>query len=69
MQKRRAQRHRPDPGDRDPTIFTTEGTDLAAHGYAIDEYLVSGKANVYDWGTDGDAQIPRSKPRAPIRRA
>lgn len=48
------------------TIFTTEGTDLAAHGYAIDEYLVSGKANVYDWGTDGNAQTPQVQvPEAP----
>lgn len=40
-------------------IFTTEGTDLEAHGYAIDEYLVAGTANVYDWGADGAAAEPQ----------
>lgn len=41
------------------TIFTTEGTDLEAHGYEIAEYLVSGTANVYDWGDDGAAAEPQ----------
>ncbi|MDB5622234.1 MAG: hypothetical protein JWR39_797 [Devosia sp.] len=40
-------------------IFTTGGTDLEAHGYEIEEYLVSGAANVYDWGADGAAQEPQ----------
>jgi hypothetical protein len=39
--------------------FTALGTDLAAHGYTLDEYYVSGKANVYDWGADGDASKPQ----------
>lgn len=40
-------------------IFTTGGTDLAAHGYEMEEYLVSGTANVYDWGADGAATAPQ----------
>jgi hypothetical protein len=40
-------------------MFTTGGTDLEAHGYQIDEYLVSGTANVYDWGADGAAAEPQ----------
>lgn len=39
--------------------FTAEGTDLAAHGYTLDEYFIDGKANVYDWGADGDASRPQ----------
>lgn len=30
--------------------FTVGGTDLEANGYVLDEYYVSGTANVYDWG-------------------
>ena len=30
---------------------------LAAHGYVEDEYLVSGKANVYSWPTPGPAVV------------
>ena len=41
------------------TIFTTGGTDLEAHGYEIHEYLVSGSANIYDWGSDGSAAEPQ----------
>jgi hypothetical protein len=41
------------------TIFTTGGTVLEAHGYEIEEYLVSGTANVYDWGSDGAATEPQ----------
>jgi hypothetical protein len=37
--------------------------DLAAHGYVEEEYLVSGKANVYDWGAD-DKPVVRT-PHAP----
>jgi hypothetical protein len=39
--------------------FVVEGIDLAASGFTLDEYFVSGKANVYDWGTDGSATTPR----------
>jgi Alpha/beta hydrolase domain len=31
--------------------------DLAEHGYVEEEYLVSGKANVYDWGADNKAVV------------
>jgi hypothetical protein len=31
--------------------------DLADHGYVEEEYLVSGKANVYDWGADNRAVV------------
>ena len=31
---------------------------LAAHGYVEEEYLVSGKANVYDWSADNKAVVP-----------
>ena len=31
--------------------------DLAAHRYVEEEYLVSGKANVYDWGADNKAVV------------
>jgi len=31
--------------------------DLAAHGYVEEEYLVSGKANVYDWPAPGPAVV------------
>jgi hypothetical protein len=40
-------------------IFTVGGTDLGAHGYTLEERFVSGKANVYDWGTDGMSPSPR----------
>lgn len=40
-------------------IFTVGGTDLAANGYALDEFFVSGRANVYDWGADGNSRSPR----------
>jgi len=39
--------------------FTAGGTDLAAHGFRLDEYLMSGTANVYDWGRDGNAAKPQ----------
>ncbi len=39
--------------------FTVGGTDLKGHGYRLDEYFVSGKANVYDWGSDGKALTPQ----------
>ncbi|WP_409304136.1 alpha/beta hydrolase domain-containing protein [Peribacillus sp. SCS-155] len=39
--------------------FTVGGTDLEKYGYRLDEYLVSGKANVYDWGKDGKAASPQ----------
>jgi alpha/beta hydrolase family protein len=38
--------------------FTVEGVDLASNGYKLDEYFVSGKANIYDWGADGNAAHP-----------
>ena len=31
--------------------------DLAAHGYVEEEYLISGKANVYDWGAGNKAVV------------
>jgi hypothetical protein len=31
--------------------------DLAAHGYVEEEYLVRGKANVYDWAADNKAVV------------
>jgi hypothetical protein len=31
--------------------------DLARHGYVEEEYLVSGKANVYDWPQTGPAVV------------
>jgi len=37
--------------------------DLAAHGYVEEEYLISGKANVYDWGADNKAVV--RTPKAP----
>jgi hypothetical protein len=49
----------PIPVSGDSRIFTIGGTDLAAHGYKLEEYFVSGKANVYDWGADGNASTPR----------
>jgi alpha/beta hydrolase family protein len=46
--------------------FTVEGVDLGASGYTLDEYFVSGQANVYDWGADGKASTPRVRtPGAP----
>ena len=46
--------------------FTVGGTDLAARGYRLDEYFISGKANVYDWGADGAAPAPQIRtPNAP----
>lgn len=39
--------------------FTVGGTDLEKHGYRLDEYFISGQANVYDWGRDGNASIPQ----------
>lgn len=39
--------------------FTVGGTDLKGHGYSLDEYFISGKANVYDWGADGKALTPQ----------
>lgn len=39
--------------------FTVGGTDLAAYGYRLDEYFISGKANVYDWGKDGKSLTPQ----------
>jgi len=49
----------PIPETETSQIFTTGGTDLAAHGYEIAEYFVSGEANVYDWGSDGAAETPQ----------
>ena len=37
--------------------------DLADHGYVEEEYLVSGRANVYDWNADKKAVV--RTPRAP----
>jgi hypothetical protein len=34
-----------------------QSQDLAAHGYVEEEYLVSGNANVYDWGADNKAVV------------
>ncbi|WCK54961.1 alpha/beta hydrolase domain-containing protein [Aneurinibacillus sp. Ricciae_BoGa-3] len=46
--------------------FTVGGTDLASHGYRLDEYFISGKANVYDWGANGTAATPQVRtPNAP----
>lgn len=39
--------------------FTVGGTDLAANGYVLEEYYVSGTSNVYDWGEDGSAEKPQ----------
>jgi hypothetical protein len=39
--------------------FTVGGTNLAEHDYRLDEYFISGKANVYDWGADGKASTPQ----------
>ena len=39
--------------------YTAGGTDLAAFGYRLDEYFISGKANVYTWGADGTALTPQ----------
>ncbi|MEA2330098.1 MAG: hypothetical protein QOH58_236 [Thermoleophilaceae bacterium] len=56
----------PIPTSRASRIFTIGGTDLAARGYALEEYFVSGKANVYYWGADGKAKTPRVRtPNAP----
>ena len=46
--------------------FTVGGTDLEANGYTLEEYYVSGTANVYDWGEDGNAEQPQVRtPDAP----
>jgi hypothetical protein len=46
--------------------FTVGGTNLTDYGYRLDEYLISGKANVYDWGADGQAITPQIRtPQAP----
>jgi hypothetical protein len=46
--------------------FAVGGTNLADYGYRLDEYFISGKANVYDWGADGKALIPQVRtPDAP----
>lgn len=37
--------------------------DLAKAGFTEDEFLISGKANVYDWGTDGSLTV--KTPNAP----
>jgi hypothetical protein len=37
--------------------------DLAEHGYVEEEYLVRGRANVYEWNADGEAVV--RTPRAP----
>jgi hypothetical protein len=40
--------------------------DLPASGYRLDEYFVSGEANVYDWGPTGNASTPQVRtPDAP----
>ena len=49
----------PIPITEDSYPFTAEGTDLAAHGYTLDEYFIRGTANVYDWGADGNAETPQ----------
>jgi hypothetical protein len=38
--------------------FVLEGVDLAPHGYVFEEYFVSGRASVYDWGADGRSPTP-----------
>src|SRR4051794_20255731 len=45
----------PIPVTKNSQPFTVGGTDLKGHGYRFDEYFVSGKANIYDWGADGKA--------------
>src|SRR5215472_9243066 len=37
--------------------------DLASHGYAEDEFIISGSANVYDWAADGSLAV--KTPNAP----
>ncbi|MEH7482504.1 alpha/beta hydrolase domain-containing protein [Neobacillus drentensis] len=44
---------------KDSQPFTVGGTDLEGHGYRLDEYFISGNANIYDWGADGKALTPR----------
>lgn len=41
--------------------FTVRGTDLEQYGYRLDEYFISGEANVYDWGSHGNASTPQIK--------
>jgi hypothetical protein len=56
----------PIPVTKDSHPFTVGGTDLAGHGYRLDEYFISGKANVYDWGANGTATTPEIRtPDAP----
>src|SRR5215468_1236791 len=42
---------------------TTPAFDLAKVGYAEEEYIVSGRANVYDWAADGALNV--KTPNAP----
>jgi hypothetical protein len=49
----------PIPTTRTSRPFLGENVDLAARGYSLQEYFVSGKANVYDWGADGNAATPQ----------
>jgi hypothetical protein len=36
---------------------STPAVDLSKAGYVEEEYMVSGKANVYDWGVDGSISV------------
>lgn len=51
--------HRPIPITERSRPFTVGGTDLEKYGYRLDEYFISGKTNVYDWGEDGEALEPQ----------
>src|SRR5262245_14429253 len=42
---------------------STPAFDLSKAGYVEEEYMVSGKANVYDWGVDGTISV--KTPNAP----
>jgi hypothetical protein len=56
----------PIPENAQSHVFTVGGVDLAAHDYVLEEFFVSGKANVYDWGANGTAQTPQVRtPNAP----
>ena len=39
--------------------------ELSRHGYVEEEYLVSGKANVYDWPASGSATVRTPDARTP----
>jgi hypothetical protein len=56
----------PIPATSSSRPFRGENVNLRKYGYTLEEYFVSGRANVYDWGPDGTAQIPQVKvPNAP----